>query len=205
MHKPLFILIAVKIIMSAFMSVAVISADSQDTTVFDDLDFDRGYAIVMANGTVLKVSEYAVDLDRETVYFKSLQSGLSATFPLERITRVVLYDRLLETVPDDAMPLFIPERTVNEIEDDGGIPVIFNVTRTVVGSSGAPSGYARAGGDRPADHRQGYTPSRTTSGPTGSTARPSTAPTQTRPGTSRQPSSGDAADNFFNALFGGSR
>ncbi len=54
-----------------------------------------GYALVMANGMTLKIAEYCIDLEKSTVYFKSELSGLSATFPLERIQRVVSFDARL--------------------------------------------------------------------------------------------------------------
>jgi hypothetical protein len=205
MSKYLLIFILLQITVLSLVCIPVVNSDAPDT---DPKSIDRGFAIVMSNGTTLKVTEYAVDIDRKTVFFKSKLSGLSATFPLERITRVVFYDNQLDTVPDDAMPLFIPEKTVNEVDDDGGIPVLFNVTRTVVGS-GAASGYSRAGGDRSGDYRQSYTPARTSSqssaGAPTQDRRPSTTPPQTRPSNNRSPSSNSTADNFFNALFGGGR
>lgn len=202
--KSLYLLLSA-IFLIAQPTLAVFSDESTDTYV------PTAYALVMANGTALKISEYEIDLDRDTVYFKSLLSGLNATFPLERIVRVVSYDARLAEVPDDAAPLFIPEKSVSNSEDDGGIPVVFKVTKTIVGSggTGVSGGYSRAGAGRSGDYRQSYTPSKT-SGHSSQTPSASRTNSQSRaPAASKRPpsssssSSNPAADNFFNALFGG--
>ncbi|MBN1880165.1 hypothetical protein JW823_08645 [bacterium] len=164
-----------------------------------------GFALVMANGMTLRVAEYAIDLEKETVFFKSDKSGLSATFPLERIQRVVAFDNRLDDVPENARLLFVPEKTVgNNAEDDGGIPVLFKVNKTIVGASGN-SGYSRAGssGSSPSG-RSSYTSSKS-SGSTGSSSTSSSvsgSSGRTSSSTSSS-SSSDSANNFFNALFGG--
>ncbi len=209
-HCVLFILFAAFLIVQPAFAVLPDESPLQEDSISP-----TGYALVMANGTALKISQYEIDLERETVYFKSLLSGLNATFPLERIARVVSYDASLTEVPDDAAPLYIPENSVGNIEDDGGIPVVFKVTKTIVGSggSGAAGEYSRAGAGRSGDYRQSYTPSRSTgysSSSSSSTSRTNTqskVPTSTRrpssSSSSSSSSSNSAADNFFNALFGG--
>ncbi|MCD4654541.1 hypothetical protein K8T06_11490, partial [bacterium] len=108
------------------------SDDTSDKPV-EKVQKKQGYALVMANGTKIKVSRYEIDQEKGTVFYKSKLSGLSATFPLERIKRVVKYDINLVDVPDDAMPLFIPEQTIQSRDDDGGIPILFKVKKTIVG------------------------------------------------------------------------
>lgn len=206
------------LITSCFLMHPVYADPGLDLQISEDGVAWTGYALVMANGTALKISEYEIDLDRETVFFKSLLSGLNATFPLERISRVVSYDARLSKVPDDAQPLFIPEKSVADSEDDGGIPVLFKVTKTIVGSGNAAgsSGYSRAGGTGGAqsgDYRQNYTPSRSSgssySSSTSRTGSSMSSASSSRPSSSSSPSStpssssSSAADNFFNALFGG--
>jgi hypothetical protein len=200
------------LITSCFLMHPVSAGSGFDAQSCDDEVAWTGYALVMANGTALKISEYEIDLDRETVFFKSLLSGLNATFPLERIARVVSYDARLSEVPEDAQPLFIPENSVADSEDDGGIPVLFKVTKTIVGSGNAAgsSGYSRAGGAQSGDNRQSYTPSRTSgysssssSSRTGSSMSSASSSRPSSPSTTPSSSSSSAADNFFNALFGG--
>jgi len=167
----------------------------------------KGYALVMANGTTIKVSEYTIDPEKKTVFFKSRLSGLAATFPLERIKRVVMYNRKLNEVPDDAQPLYIPEKTA-QMQDDEGIPVVFKVQKTVVGSGGGSSGYSRAGGSRSSDYRSNYRSGSSSSRSRGSVSsgRTSSGRTVGGAGASSSPSGGStSADNFFDALFGGKR
>lgn len=166
------------------------------------------YALIMSNGMKLRVSEYSINLEKETVFFKSNLSGLSATFPLERIQRVVSFDSHLTEVPDDAMPLFIPEKTVGTSVDDGGIPVLFKVNKTVVGASGSNGGYSRTGSNSsPRSSRQNYTPSKSTGSSSSSSgfSSSSTCGSSGRTMTSNNASSesSSSADNFINALFGG--
>ena len=168
------------------------------------------YALIMSNGMKLRVSEYSIDVDKETVFFKSNLSGLSATFPLERIQRVVSFDSHLTEVPDDATPLFIPEKTVGTSVDDGGIPVLFKVNKTVVGASGSNGGYSRTGSSGTSrSSRQNYTPNkstgRTSSSSSSGFGSSSTCGNTGRTMTSNNESSesSSSADNFFNALFGG--
>ncbi|HPQ40708.1 MAG TPA: hypothetical protein PLV45_10075 [bacterium] len=169
----------------------------------------RGFGLVMANGTKIKISEYQIDPEKKTVFFKSALSGLAATFPLERIQRVVQYDMRLAEIPDDAMPLFIPEKTVQDYDDEG-IPVLFKVQKTVVGSgggSGSSSGYSRAGGSRSQDYRSSYRAGSSSSRTGSSVSGGRTTPGRTTgsSASSATESGSSAANNFFDALFGGKR
>lgn len=180
---------------------------AEDTPVVSG-DIPRGYGLVMANGTKIKISEYQIDPEEKTVNFKSALSGLVATFPLERILRVVQYDSRLAEIPDDAMPLFIPEKTAAETSDDGGIPVVFKVQKTVVGSGSGSgsSGYSRAGGSRSQNYRSSYRGSSSSSGSSGlSGSRTTSGRTPGSTSSSGRDTGSSSADNFFDALFGGKR
>ncbi|MBN1295421.1 hypothetical protein JXA80_01485 [bacterium] len=193
--------------LAALLFLLPVTAAGQDTD--PPLDRVNGYALIMANGTKIKISEYLVDPEKQTVFFKSERSGLSATFPLERICRVVRYDSRLADVPDDALPLYIPEKT-SEYREDGGIPVLFNVRKTIVGSGGSSgggtSGYSRAGGNRSSNYRNNYRASSATgssSGLTGGSTSSSGKTSGYSAGSSSSGSSSSSAESFMNALFGG--
>lgn len=169
------------------------------------------YAVVMANGSAIRVAEYAIDLELETITYKSVSSGLTATFPLERIIRVVSSDPLASVIPANAPVMFANAVSLAQPVDDGGIPVVFKVTRQVVGSGGSRPSTARPGSQSFSSRGKGSSSSgsRSTGSRSSKSFGSSSSKTRTGASSSRSPSSssnrssGSEADSFFNALFGG--
>ncbi len=176
-----------------------------------------GYALIMSNGTKLKVTEYAIDLKYDTITYKSDLSGLTATFPLERIKKVVQYDPRLAEVPDDAHTLYAnPDSLANTI-DDGGIPILFKVKVVSSGGGGrgsfsrsssrksgsfsrGSSGRSSSSSSRSSSRSFGSTSSRSTSRSRSSTSRSRTS-SHSRSSSRSKPS----AEDFFSRVFGGGR
>lgn len=192
-----------------FLAVAVpgfVMAQEPDQTVTENQTTPvMGYALVMVNGTKVKVQEYAVDLENQTVYYKSSQSGLAATFPIERIARIVKYDKSLSEVPDDAMPTYVPEKTATSLQEDGGIPILFKVKTSVVSGGGSAGGSSRAGGSRSSNYRSNYRGSSSgkSSSSSSSSSSSYSSSRSSSSSSSSKSSSGGSADSFFDALFGG--
>ncbi len=182
-------------------------------------DTAPAYAIVLSNGVKLKVSEYQINMELDTITYRSDASGLTATFPLERVKHVVQYDAALADVPDAAPVLFRNESSIQDFPDDGGIPVTFKVKATAVGSSdsgyggtqssnrgfsqtkGSSSGSnASSGGSSTSSNRFGQSTSRTSKPATSTTSSSSSSSSS-----SSQNSSNSSFDAFMNALTGGKK
>jgi hypothetical protein len=185
---------------------------------------EPGYAIIMANGTKIKILEYSIDLRFSTITYKSLHSGITATFPLERIRKVVAYDPELGDISKDAPAVYENTSVVSTSNDDEGIPVLFKVTTQSVGggsgsnqtkgsksgqkssrqtgkgsssSSSTSSSQNKNSSTNPSNYRAQTTGSNTSSSSSSNRSQP------TNPSSSN-PASPDASD-FFNALFGGNK
>ncbi len=182
-------------------------------------DTTPAYAIILSNGVKLKVSEYQINMELDTITYRSDASGLTATFPLERVKHVVQFDAALADVPDTAFVLFRNESSIQDFPNDGGIPVTFKVRATSVGSSdsgyggtqssnrgfsqtkGSSSGSNSSSGSSSASsNRFGQSTSRT-SKPTSSTTSSSSSSSSS----SSQSSSSSSFDAFMNALTGGKK
>ncbi len=168
------------------------------------------YALVMANGSAIRVTEYAINLELKTITYKSLYSGLTATFPLERIIRVVSTDSGVTEIPKDAPVMYMNTVSLAKPVEDGGIPVVFKVTKQVVGSGGSRASAARPGSQSFSSQGSGSTGigSRSTGSSSArsfgsSTSKTRTSSTSSRSSSTSSRNSGNESDNFFNALFGG--
>jgi len=182
-----------------------------------DPDKPLVYALVMSNGSKIKVEGYIINLEYKTVSFKSCASGLTATFPLNRISEVLRFSASAEEVPDDAAVMYRNETSLAQVKDDGGIPVVFKVTTNIVGSGGGSA--ARPGsksfnspnrstgrGTKGSSNRNQSASSASSrnfgSSSSRSNASRSSKSSNSRSSSSRSNSSG-SADDFFNAIFGG--
>ncbi|MBN1551497.1 hypothetical protein JW979_08510 [bacterium] len=169
-----------------------------------------GYAVVLTNGTKIGVSEYFIDLDHETITYKSISSGMTATFPLERLRKVVRFNGLIEELPEDAHILYENTASIASVPDDGGIPIMFKVKAVTVGmSSGGYSSRSSTSSSRGIAGTQSrstssrssssaYTSSSRSFGSTAATSR-----TSSNTGRSSTSSTSTDAEEFFKKVFGG--
>ncbi|MBN1355620.1 hypothetical protein JXA40_05035 [bacterium] len=176
-----------------------------------------GYGLVMSNGMKLKVTGYMIDLERETITYKSNLSGLTATFPLERLKEVVRFNPDLNEIPEDAQVVYVNPASLSDVVDDGGIPIVFKVKAINVGGGTQGWGTASGAGTSRQSYRSNYTGGTTRSGSgsygssSGSTAfgtAGSRAGTNYRSSVSGSSASGSGstdAEDFFTKIFGGNR
>ena len=172
-----------------------------------------GYALVLSNGSQIKVCEYAVDLEHNSVTYKSDFSGLTATFPLERLKKIVRYDVRSGEIPDDAYAVYQNNDSIADIVDDGGIPVIFKVKVSTVGSGSTGRGRSSASSRRSTSTRgrSSNTASNTSSrnrttassrSKTSTSSRSTTSARRTSTSASRSSTGSSNTENFFKSLFG---
>lgn len=173
-----------------------------------------GYAIVLSNGVKLKVAEYQINIELDTITYRSDYSGLTATFPLERVKNIVRFDSTLFDIPETAQVVYRNELSIQDYPDDGGIPVTFKVKATSISSS--DSGYTNSSSTKGSSSRsQGTSSGSSSSGKTTSktnpfgqsssrTSKPATSTTSTNssPSSSQSSSSNSSssAQEFMNAM-----
>jgi hypothetical protein len=196
------------LVISCFILIAPVYAGLEEP----DHSSIPGYGLVMSNGMTLKITGYAIDLERETITFKSHHSGLTATFPLERIKKVVRADLNIVEVPDTAPTLYENTNSLSDIEDDGGIPILFKVKAVTVGSgSGGYNSSVRKGSTRQGSTSGSSSSSRSSSnynssrssqfGSAGS--RTSNTSRSSISGSSTSRSGSSSAEDLFSRIFGG--
>ncbi len=199
-------------ITSAIRSSDINSAPSTSTEIIKP-----GYALVMVNGSKIRMQEYQVNLKYDTVSYKSSKSGLTATFPLERVSKIIKFDNSLEKIPEEALVVFQNAASLNQVKDDGGIPILFKVTKTVVGSQGSTQKGTTGGkstGQFTSKGSSGTSSRNSSSSGTSSfgnaTSRSSSSFSSSKSqssssGRSSSSFSNNSNDDFFNALFGGNK
>ncbi len=132
-----------KVIRSTLLALSVVVLAAPAIAAEGDLNV---FVLNLANNQQISISDYTINTEYDSITFKSIGSGLTATVPVERITSIekatlpagtaVTAENIkLETV-------FHNEKSVAAVIDDGGIPANFYV---VTGGGGGRSA-ARPGG-----------------------------------------------------------